>query len=340
MYDAPDGQVAPPAAPMPNSGSCRVLVVDDQRSTRLALTLVLKQAGYTVLEADSAKSGLKVFREERPDVVLLDIEMPEQNGYWAARHMRESEVGNWTPIVFVSGMSMELNLWQGVEAGGDDYLVKPVPPVVLLAKMRGIQRQIEMRRRWEFATQELRKANAALSHLSETDGLTGLFNRRGLDRHIDAAINQFRAKRTPLTLLLCDVDHFKLFNDTLGHQAGDECLMVLGEVFRSSCQREGQLAGRYGGEEFALVLSDTSKSGAMTFARALMNLIKAQALPHPKSSTGNLVTISGGITTCLPDGSTTAQGLIHRADEALYVAKGRGRNRFFSYEMQADTLQR
>jgi diguanylate cyclase (GGDEF)-like protein len=325
---------------LPNSEGCRVLVVDDQRSTRLALTLVLKQAGYTVLEADAATSALDMFKRERPDVVLLDIEMPEHDGYWVARRIRECEVGSWAPIVFVSGMSMELNLWQGVEAGGDDYLVKPVPPVVLLAKMRSIQRQIEMRRQWLFALQELRHANATLSHLSETDGLTGLLNRRGLDRQIEAAIHQAHQRRKPLTLLLCDVDHFKLYNDTLGHQAGDECLMAMGGVFRSSCQREGQYAGRYGGEEFALVLSDTPKSGAMTFARALMNLLAAQRLPHPKSSTGAWVTISGGITTCIPDEHTTAQGLIHRADEALYVAKGRGRNRFFSYEMQLDTLQK
>lgn len=325
---------------LPNSDGCRVLVVDDQRSTRLALTMVLKQAGYTVLEADSATAALAVFQRERPDVVLLDIEMPQHDGYWAASRIRENEVGNWTPIVFVSGMSMELNLWRGVEAGGDDYLVKPVPPVVLLAKMRSIQRQIEMRRQWLFALQELRHANATLSHLSETDGLTGLLNRRGLDRHIEAAIHQAHQRRKPLTLLLCDVDHFKLYNDSLGHQAGDECLSAIGEVFRSSCQREGQHAGRYGGEEFALLLSDTPKSGAMTFARALMNLLAAQRLPHPKSSTGDWVTISGGITTCIPDERTSAQGLIQRADEALYVAKGRGRNRFFSYEMQLDTLQK
>ncbi|MDP3520344.1 MAG: diguanylate cyclase [Hydrogenophaga sp.] len=325
---------------LPNSDGCRVLVVDDQRSTRLALTMVLKQAGYTVLEADSATSALEVFQRERPDVVMLDIEMPQHDGYWAASRIRENEVGNWTPIVFVSGMSMELNLWRGVEAGGDDYLVKPVPPVVLLAKMRSIQRQIEMRRQWLFALQELRHANATLSHLSETDGLTGLLNRRGLDRHIEAAIHQAHQRRKPLTLLLCDVDHFKLYNDTLGHQAGDDCLSAIGDVFRSSCQREGQHAGRYGGEEFALVLSDTPKSGAMTFARALMNLLAAQRLPHPKSSTGDWVTISGGITTCIPDEHTSAQGLIQRADEALYVAKGRGRNRFFSYEMRLDTLQK
>lgn len=323
---------------LPNSDGCRVLVVDDQRSTRLALTLVLKQAGYQVLEADSALAALAVFESERPDVVLLDIEMPEHDGYWLARRIRESEVSSWTPIVFVSGMSMELNLWRGVEAGGDDYLVKPVPPVVLLAKMRSLQRQIAMRRQWLFALQELREANATLSHLSETDGLTSLLNRRGLDRQLEVTLRQAQQQRRPLTLLLCDVDHFKLYNDTLGHQAGDECLMAIADVFRSSCQRAGHFAGRYGGKEFALVLSDTPKSGAMTFARALMNLLMAQRLPHPKSSTGPWVTISGGITTCVPDEQTTVQGLLHRADEALYVAKGRGRSRFFSYEMQLDTL--
>lgn len=325
---------------LPGAEKYTVLVVDDQRSTRAGLAMILQRSGYSVLEAASAQEAVDIFERSSPDIVLLDIEMPGHDGYWAARQMRERETGGWAPIIFVSGRSMDLNLWDGVEAGGDDYLVKPVAPVVVLAKVRAIERQIQMRRQLTHAMEELRQSNDKLSNLSQTDGLTGLLNRRGLDRCIDETIAVARQSQLPLTLLLCDVDHFKLYNDSLDHQAGDQCLMAIAEVFRQSCHRQGQHAGRYGGEEFALVLSNTPKSGAMTFARALMNLLKSYKLPHLQSSTGPLVTISGGITTCVPDADTTAQGMLARADEALYVAKGRGRNRFFSYEMQIDTLEK
>jgi diguanylate cyclase (GGDEF)-like protein len=323
---------------IPNSRGCKVLVVDDQRSTRLSLAHVLAKAGYPVIEAHSGETALEVFKSARPDIVLLDIEMPGRDGYWVARQLRESEAGGWTPIIFVSGRGMDLNLWEGIEAGGDDYLVKPISSVVLLAKLHAMQRLIEMRRRLVDVANELRMANLKLSHMNETDGLTGLLNRRGLDLRLNDEIDAARTNGLHLTLFMCDVDYFKRYNDSLGHQAGDECLTALAEIFRQACHRKGHYACRYGGEEFALVLSDTPRTGALTFARAIMNLLKARSLVHPQSEAGPLVTISGGITTCVPDDTTTAEILLQRADEALYTAKGRGRNRFFSYEMQVEAL--
>lgn len=323
---------------LPNSRSCKVLVVDDQRSTRLLLAHILVKAGYPVIEAQSGEAALEMFKIARPDIVLLDIEMPGRDGYWVARKLRESEAGGWTPIIFVSGRGMDLNLWEGIEAGGDDYLVKPISSVVLLAKLHSMQRLIEMRRRLVDVANELRIANLNLSHMNQTDGLTGLLNRRGLDLRLNDEIDAARSSGRHLTLLLCDVDYFKHYNDSLGHQAGDECLMELSDIFRHACHRKGHYACRYGGEEFALVLSDTPRTGALTFARAIMNLLKARGLVHPQSEASPLVTISGGITTCVPDDTTTAEVLLQRADEALYTAKGRGRNRFFSYEMKVEAM--
>jgi len=132
--------------------------------------------------------------------------------------------------------------------------------------------------------------------------------------------------------------HFKHFNDTYGHVQGDECLKQVGRLLREVCVRPRDVATRYGGEEFALILPNTPRSGAMTFARALGQLLRVRAITHPNSPLGNALTLSGGITTCVPDDNTSAESMLMRADQALYAAKTQGRDRFFSFEMQMDTV--
>ncbi|MFN3377299.1 MAG: diguanylate cyclase domain-containing protein [Burkholderiaceae bacterium] len=316
-----------------------VLVVDDQDAARVALVAVLDHAGHRVLEAHNAAWAMELFIRHRPDVVLLDVEMPGDNGYCLARQLRAAENGGWTPILFLSVHASDQDLWQGIEAGGDDYLVKPVRKAVLLTKLRAMQRLMEMRQRLVSMSEELREANAQLMNLSETDVLTGLVNRRGFNRRLHQAFLQARRDARPLSLFLCDIDHFKAYNDALGHVQGDACLRQVAQVLQAVCQRPLDCAARYGGEEFALILPDTPKSGAMTLARTLAHLLRQRALPHPASAISPWLTLSGGITTCVPDGTGTAESLVLRADEALYVAKTRGRNRFFSFEMQMDTLE-
>lgn len=315
-----------------------ILLVDDQNASRVALAAELDHAGHRVIEADGGTWALDLFQRHQPDLVLLDVEMPGQDGYWVARQLRAAEPGGWTPIVFLSSRDRDIDLWRGIEAGGDDYLVKPVSPMVLRAKLLAMDRLLRMRRRQEELSEALRSANALLQHLSDTDALTGLMNRRAFDVRLRSDIDAARRDGTPLTLLLCDLDHFKAYNDHLGHVEGDACLRRVAEVLKGCCLRRGDSAARYGGEEFALILPGLPRSGAMTFARGLLRTIEALALPHPGSSVAGHVTLSGGITTCVPDDSTTAQGLVLRADDALYAAKARGRRRLFSFEMQIDTV--
>lgn len=324
---------------LPTSSPLTVLLVDDQDSIRVAIASELDRAGHRVLEAHDATWALELFDRHQPDLVLLDVTMPELDGYWLARKLREKEVGGWTPIIFLSGRDKDLDLWRGIEAGGDDYLVKPVSSIVLAAKMRAMQRLQAMRRKLIDMSEELREANQRLLELSEVDALTGLFNRRGFARGLHQCIADARRQGTPLTLVMCDVDAFKAFNDALGHVEGDACLRDVADVLRRACRRPSDMATRYGGEEFALVLPDTPRSGAMTFARGLLRLMETLARKHPGPSVEGHVTLSGGITTCYPDETTTPEGLILRADEALYTAKEQGRNRFFSFEMQMDTKE-
>ena len=318
-----------------------VLVVEDQASIRALLADELRQVGASeVLEATSADAALQLFKLRRPDLVLLDIRLPGGNdGYWVAQRMREAEPGGWTPIIFLSGLDGDLDVWRGIEAGGDDYLVKPVKPIVLAAKLRAMRRLRDMRRRLVELTEELHLANQRLNEMVEVDALTGLVNRRGFDRILHSEILAARRDGTPLTLMLCDLDHFKRYNDSLGHVQGDTCLKEVSRVLREVCVRPRDVASRYGGEEFALILPGTPRSGAMTFARALGKVLQSRAIPHPGSPEGSVLTISGGITTCVPDDSTSAETMVMRADQALYAAKAQGRNRFFSFEMQMDTIE-
>ena len=337
----PIGPAGTFTAPEPSAATAfTVLVVEDQRAVRAVLVAQLRHAGvHEVLEADNGITALELFTQQRPDLVLLDIKLPGHDGYWVAQQMRSAEPGGWTPIIFLSGLDSDLNVWRGIESGGDDYLVKPVKPIVLLAKLRAMRRLLDMRRRLVSMAQELHIANQRLNAMVEVDALTGLINRRGFDRLLHREILAARRDGTPLTLMLCDLDHFKRYNDSLGHVQGDNCLREMGRLLREVCVRPRDMATRYGGEEFALILPNTPRSGAMTFARALGKMLEVHNIPHPDTPLGNQLTLSGGITTCVPDANTSAESLIMRADEALYAAKAHGRNRFFSFEMQLDTVE-
>lgn len=320
-----------------NHAPLRILLVDDQHSHRMALAAGLRAGGHTLIEADNAKDALRLFVVERPDVVLLDVEMPGFNGHWAAREMRLAETGHWTPIIFLSGLVGDRDLATGIAAGGDDYLFKPVSAVVLQAKLTAMQRLCGLHRQLLTLTDELRSTNAELQVLSVKDPLTGLTNRRGLDVRLEEELRAARRDQTALTLILIDVDNFKLYNDSAGHLQGDQCLRRIGSMLGETCRRPRDLVARFGGEEFVILLPGTSHSGAMIFAKALRRTMHQLALPHPGLNGQTCVTMSGGISTSMPDGGTTVESLLSRADAALYTAKGLGRDRFFCFETQTDT---
>lgn len=324
-----------------SEASClTILVVDDQAAARTVLSAMLAVLGHQAIEASDAPSAVALFRRRRPDAVLLDVVMPGHDGYWAARQMRAAESGSWTPIIFLSGSRDEQDLCRSIDSGGDDYLSKPVSRVVLEAKLRAMLRLKAMQRRLMELTAQLRRTNAQLQDLSERDSLTGLANRRMFDRRLDDEIAEARRSGQPLTVMLCDVDRFRQYNDSLGLVQGDECLRNVGHLLATVCQRTRDFVARYGSEEFALILPATPKSGAMTYARALQRMLQQLAIPHPASDLAEHVTISGGITTCVPDADTHAEAMVVRADQALFAAKHQGRNRFFSFEMQIDTEER
>jgi diguanylate cyclase (GGDEF)-like protein len=315
----------------------RILIVEDDPHLLKALDQQLRRQGHEVQTASTAQHGWRAFLAHQPQVILLDVLLPDQDGRWLARQIRAHEGRHWTPILFLSSMVQESDLIQGIDAGGDDYLFKPVSPTVLQARLHAVQRQIHMRDELQRTSQALRDANQRLLHLSLHDELTGLGNRRGFDERLKQYLGQARRDQRPLTVMLCDVDFFKRYNDRLGHVEGDACLRHIGQILAQVCRRPLDFAARYGGEEFVLLLPNTPAEGALNFAMALQHAMDRDSRYHPDSAVASHVTLSGGFLSLIPDAQTTPEDLIKQADEALYQAKARGRYRFVNLEADMDT---
>jgi diguanylate cyclase (GGDEF)-like protein len=306
----------------------KVLIVDDSPTIRAALRNLVEKMGHSVIEAEDGSKGLKIYGQDGPDLVLIDVVMPVMDGYEAARQMRESRPDEWVPIIFLSSKEADQDLDRAIEAGGDDYLVKPVSFVVLNAKIRALQRIEAIRIKLLETSRELAAANRELESLSRQDGLTGIANRRYFDSYLVNEVKRASRERQPLSLILADVDHFKAYNDFYGHQAGDDCLRQVASALKSVGRRPADLAARYGGEEFAIVLPATAMEGAVDVAKSLIRAIEGMAIPHVRSGAGACVSLSQGIASMIPVQDTKPENVIELADQALYQAKQQGRNRY------------
>ncbi len=320
----------------------KILVVDHSVSERTAIGRHIEHLGGSAVLTGCGLEAVAAFAQEMPDMVLLDVALPDITGYEVARRIRASETsGNWTPIIFVTAMSRDEDVEQGIAAGGDDYLFKPISRAVLSAKIRAMHRIVQMRTSLLVLTRQLDAANQELVRVSASDGLTGIPNRRYFDETLNREWRRCRRNGSELALIMCDVDHFKRFNDLYGHQTGDECLRRVARVLTQASDRAGDTPARYGGEEFAIILPDTSAEGAGIVAEKAREAVIALDIPHAQSSYGQ-VTISLGVASQIPDETATPEKLIQAADQALYHAKHEGRNRLARHagrnHLQAETL--
>lgn len=305
----------------------KILVVEDSHANLLALTSYVERFGATAHIAESGEAALELFTSLRPDLVLLDITLPDVDGFAVAQRIRELEMpGDWTPIIFLSSLGDEANIERGIAAGGDDYLLKPISEMVLGAKIRAMQRIVLMRSSLVALTRKLDAANQELVRISSTDNLTGVANRRFFDEAMSVEWRRARRHSNSIAILLCDVDYFKLFNDTYGNRAGDDCLRKIAKAISQHTERPSDIVARYGGEEFAVVLPETTIGGALIVAEKIRKAIGGLDIRHASSPSGQ-VTLSIGIASAAPGYDNPPDDLIQAANKALYRAKHEGRDR-------------
>jgi diguanylate cyclase (GGDEF)-like protein len=305
----------------------KALVIEDSRTSQAMIAHLLRDIGIEPVQAENGLRGLELYAERRPDLILLDVVLPDIDGLEVARRVRAAEgPGDWTPIVFLTGRTSDADLEAGIEAGGDDYLVKPLNPIVFAAKVRAMSRIAQMRDKLLETTHQLDQVNRELMRLSAMDGLTGLANRRHFDSVLRSEWDRGERRRHPVSLLMCDVDFFKPYNDSYGHLQGDECLRRVSSALQFAIRRPCELAARYGGEEFALLLPETNAQQAMEIAETVRSNVERLAIPHGQSPKG-VVSISIGVATRVPSAQLSPERLIALADKALYIAKKGGRDR-------------
>lgn len=303
----------------------KILLVDDTQTERLILSAYLEKLGHTIVNAENGHQAIELYKSESPDLVLMDVIMPEMDGHEAARCIR-ADGSDWVPIIFLSGRVASGDIVAGIEAGGDDYLTKPVDFAVLGAKMTAMQRIAKMRLKLLEVSNELASANAELKKLVNIDGLTGLANRRYLNKYLRVEIARSMRSKKELSVIMCDVDFFKKYNDKYGHLKGDDCLKSVAKALATSCKRTTDLVARYGGEEFAVILPDTDSESAYKLAEAMRQSVEGLDEEHAISDLGK-VTISLGVFSSHPKNKDATEQLLNKADEALYEAKQRGRNK-------------
>jgi two-component system chemotaxis family response regulator WspR len=255
------------------------------------------------------------------------------------RFFRVDPVTTRIPIIVLSTKEDPRDKSRAFEIGASDYLVKLPDRIELLARIRAHSRSFlaqqerdEAYRALELLKIELESKNAELARFAAQDGLTGLANRRRLDEALDSECRRAAREKTPLSLVMTDVDFFKKYNDSYGHQLGDDCLRQVAAALAVAARRPGDLCARYGGEEFALVLPNTSVEGACLVAEAARSQVEALQIPHAASGVAAHVTLSLGVATMLPGEPLEPTALVQRADSALYAAKHGGRNRWQVFE--------
>ncbi|WP_367989904.1 diguanylate cyclase [Vibrio sp. NTOU-M3] len=307
--------------------SMRILLVDDVQMERMQLAIRLKQLGHSVEMAASGSEALKIYPNFQPELVLLDISMPEMDGFQVSREIR-SQYPDWVPIIFLSSHDEPTMIAKAIEAGGDDYLTKPVDKLVLNSKLIAMQRIAFMRRELDAKTAQLAKLNQELELLASEDGLTKIKNRRFIDNKISELISIHGRHQLPMSLILLDVDNFKLYNDNYGHIEGDKCLIALADMLQELFTRSDETVGRYGGEEFVVLLGHTDAEQALIEAKRIHKALDALKLKHEYSAAAQVVTVSQGVLSLTPKGFESIDELYKLADNALYEAKKQGKNNY------------
>ena len=289
-----------------------ILVVDDM-PTNIDILVGLLDERYKVKAARNGAKALEIVRSANPpDLILLDVVMPDMSGYEVCAQLKRDPDTSTIPVIFVTSLSHEEDEEKGLKLGAVDYITKPFRGAIVTAR---VENHLKLK-----SYQDLLRRQSTL------DGLTGLPNRRAFDDLLGQEWRRAARLGSPLSLILLDIDFFKPYNDHYGHLAGDECLRQVGRGL-ASVGRSMDFMGRYGGEEFVGILPHTDEVGALTVAERLHEVISQLRIPHEFSEASDHVTVSIGVASTIPQASGQPEELILNADQMLYQAKEEGRNR-------------
>jgi len=301
----------------------RILVVDDNPDNVEIINARLSSRGFLVETATNGEEALARVEENPPHLILLDVMMPIMDGYEVSRRIKGSSSLPFIPIILVTARDSTQDKVEGLDAGADDYLTKPINFPELEARVRSMLRIKRLQDQLDEKNRELEVVNKKLRKLSITDGLTGLFNHRHVHELLHEEIERSKRTGESVAVAMVDLDRFKAVNDTYGHPTGDVVLYETAEILRETA-REVDIVGRYGGEEFIAILPGTAEDNAAQFAERVRQRIEEHVFRD--DSTEIRMTTSAGVAAYPSDAVPDADSLLKRADEALYNAKETGRN--------------
>ena len=305
-------------------GKATILIVDDEISNIEIMNAVLED-DYEVCFATSGRQALDVARTAQPDLILLDVLMPGIDGFEVCRQLKADPLLVDIPVMFTTGLGDTEDEMRGLALGAIDYVTKPVQPAILRARVGNHV--------------ELKQLRDKLATMAVTDALTGLSNRRHLERSLEVETARLSRNGDWMSVIMLDIDFFKQFNDTYGHPAGDRCIMMVAAALARAVKRATDLPARYGGEEFACVLPGTDPEGAELVAQEIRLQIQSLNIPHEGSQVSPYITVSIGIASarCHPD--TPGDRWIVEADRRLYESKQQGRNRISGGEFTLEQVR-
>ncbi len=319
------------------AGRPKILVVEDSRTQREWLVQVLSRENYEVSAAGEGKTAIRKVRLDPPDLVLLDMILPDMDGLEVLRILKARGEGNFIPVILLSVKSDLDSRVAGLRIGADDFLAKPFAEAEILARAAAMLRIKSLQ-------DEVRAQKKKLEELSITDGLTGLANHRHFQETLRKEFGRAHRYNDPLSLVMIDLDHFKRVNDTHGHPFGDKVLKESAQLIRQSLREMVDVPARYGGEEFAVILPKTVITGALAVAERMRQRLREHVFsddppPHrdgtsPPARISERITASFGVASYPSREITSADLLIRYADEALYRAK-RQRDAICLYQSQA-----
>ena len=302
----------------------RVLIVDDHEDNVELLKARLEARGYEIVTACDGQSALDTIARQAPDLILLDVMMPGVDGIEVARRVKADSSLPFIPIIMQTALDATESKVEGLDAGADDYITKPINFAELEARVKSLLRIKALQEDLSQRERQLAEANDRLRHMSQTDALTELDNRRYVEERLVEMFGHALRFNEPLACVMCDLDRFKPVNDTHGHQAGDAVLRQFARILRDEA-REIDRVGRYGGEEFILLLPGTTADAAAIFAERVRARVEDETFVFPGGSLR--MTMSCGVASWPHEAVASSDALVKAADDALYTAKETGRNR-------------